>query len=201
MREINPFKILGIQFGSDEEVKTAYDRMRRIFADESSLVLGLYTEQYRREYLQLVENAFAVLTNAEKRQEMLQEYKKEIESDPLHKETVERQRRPRSKTEDAQEAPRKRLDELSIAIDEDTVYTGATLKAIREEMGIQLSAIAQTTKISSANLKLIEEDQYKILPAPVYVRGFLREYALYLGLSPQKVLDSYLQIMREALEE
>ena len=201
MSDINPFRILGIQFGSDEEVKSAYERMRRIFNEGSSLVIGLYTEQYRREYLYLVEKAFLELTNMEKRQEKLRQYKQELDADPLHRQIVTTQR-PRSKSSDDESLePRKRLDELSITIDDQTVFSGATLKAIREEMGIRLSAIAQTTKISSSNLKMMEEDQYKNLPASVYVRGFLREYALYLGLDPHQVLESYLQLMRESQED
>jgi len=40
-------------------------------------------------------------------------------------------------------------------------------------------------------VKALEEERYDDLPNPVYVRGFLRNYATYLGLDPQDVLDLY----------
>src|SRR5690606_33603939 len=38
-------------------------------------------------------------------------------------------------------------------------------------------------------LQALEVEEFEALPAPVYVRGFLRSYANYLGLEPQSLLD------------
>ena len=37
-------------------------------------------------------------------------------------------------------------------------------------------------------------DRYNALPSPVHVRGFLRNYARFLGLDPQPLLDRYLVV-------
>jgi hypothetical protein len=44
-----------------------------------------------------------------------------------------------------------------------------------------------------AFLEYIEEDRFAFLPPPVYLRGFLQEYARLVGLDPREVADRYLE--------
>jgi len=74
----------------------------------------------------------------------------------------------------------------------DGVYDGRALRRIRLSRGIELEEIAAVTKINETYLRYLEEDRYPDLPAPVYVRGFLREYARYLRLDPGRVTESYM---------
>jgi cytoskeletal protein RodZ len=55
-----------------------------------------------------------------------------------------------------------------------------------------LREIADVTKISIRYLEALEGDRFDILPAPVFARGFLREYARYVGLDPDEVVNSYI---------
>src|SRR5262249_20392823 len=71
------------------------------------------------------------------------------------------------------------------------VLTGADLKRIRESRGITLRDIANQSKIGVRFLEYIEEDRTPYLPAPVYLRGFLQEYARTVGLDPAKVVAAY----------
>ena len=70
--------------------------------------------------------------------------------------------------------------------------TGAELKRLREARGITLRQVANTTKIGTRFLEYIEEDRHAFLPAPVYLRGFLQEYARTVGLDPRKVAEAYM---------
>jgi curved DNA-binding protein CbpA len=72
------------------------------------------------------------------------------------------------------------------------VITGADLKRIREARGIALREIATQSKIGMRFLEYIEEDRLPFLPAPVYLRGFLQEYARVVGLDATKVVASYM---------
>jgi curved DNA-binding protein CbpA len=72
------------------------------------------------------------------------------------------------------------------------VITGADLKRIREARGIALRDIATQSKIGMRFLEYIEEDRLPYLPAPVYLRGFLQEYARVVGLDPARVVASYM---------
>lgn len=60
---------------------------------------------------------------------------------------------------------------------------GAMLRDTRLERGVSLEEVAQATKISKSQLAAIESGDASRLPAPVYVRGFVRVYADYLGVS------------------
>ncbi len=77
---------------------------------------------------------------------------------------------------------------------------GEYLKREREMRGITLEEIAEITKISKSNLEAIEGDDYKRLPPPIYVQGFLKAYASHLGLDSNDVLLRY-QMYLAGLEE
>jgi flagellar biosynthesis protein FlhG len=77
--------------------------------------------------------------------------------------------------------------------------TGASLRAFRESRGISLVEIADNTKVAQRYLQYIEQDRHKFLPAPVYLRGFLQEYARVVGLDPRRTADSYLARVMDAI--
>jgi cytoskeleton protein RodZ len=70
--------------------------------------------------------------------------------------------------------------------------TGADLKRVREARGVALKDIARASKIGVRFFEYIEADRHKDLPAVVYLRGFLQEYARAVGLDPQRTAGSYL---------
>jgi flagellar biosynthesis protein FlhG len=72
---------------------------------------------------------------------------------------------------------------------------GADLRRLREARGVSLRQMANVTKIGTRFLEYIEEDRYALLPAPVYLRGFLQEYARTIGLDPRKVAQAYMKRM------
>jgi len=68
---------------------------------------------------------------------------------------------------------------------------GEELRREREIRGISLKEIADATKISKRFLEAIERNDHRTLPAPVFTRGFVREYAKYLGLSSDEIVNRY----------
>ena len=62
------------------------------------------------------------------------------------------------------------------------------LYAARERKGVDLYRAERDTKIRARYLGALERGDYKELPGAVYTKGFLRNYALYLGLDPDEVL-------------
>lgn len=69
---------------------------------------------------------------------------------------------------------------------------GTWLRQQREMREIHLSEIADRTKISLRYLRAMEQDNFDLLPGAVFVKGFLREYAKYVGLNPDEVVNFYL---------
>src|SRR5947207_7398389 len=68
---------------------------------------------------------------------------------------------------------------------------GDELRREREIRGISLKEISDSTKISKRFLEAIERNDHKTLPAPVFTRGFVREYARYLGLNAEEMVNRY----------
>jgi len=68
---------------------------------------------------------------------------------------------------------------------------GEELRREREIRGISLKEIADATKISKRFLEAVERNDHRTLPAPVFTRGFIREYARYLGLNADEIVNRY----------
>ncbi len=68
---------------------------------------------------------------------------------------------------------------------------GAYLKREREMRGVSLREISQATKISISNLEALEEERFEALGGEIFVRGFLRSYARYMGLDPEEAVLRY----------
>ncbi|HEY8134161.1 MAG TPA: RodZ domain-containing protein [Thermoanaerobaculia bacterium] len=68
---------------------------------------------------------------------------------------------------------------------------GEELRREREIRGISLKEIADATKISRRFLEAVERNDHRTLPAPVFTRGFIREYARYLGLNADEIVNRY----------
>ena len=71
---------------------------------------------------------------------------------------------------------------------------GAALKKFREGKGVTLEEIAARSKVSRRFFEYIEQDRHKDLPARVYLRGFLQEYARAVGLEPQHTSEAYIAL-------
>ena len=66
---------------------------------------------------------------------------------------------------------------------------GSLLRERREAMGVSLAEVEVATRIRQKYLSALEADDWNLLPGEVVGRGFLRNYADYLGLEPQEVMD------------
>nr|WP_279342558.1 helix-turn-helix domain-containing protein [Geotalea sp. SG265] len=71
------------------------------------------------------------------------------------------------------------------------VELGLYLREAREARGFQLDDVAATTRISKNYLVAIEAGDFEKLPNPAYVKGFLRLYAGFVGLSGDDVIAMY----------
>jgi cytoskeletal protein RodZ len=74
---------------------------------------------------------------------------------------------------------------------------GGWLRQQREVRQIELREIADRTKISVRYLRAMEQDRFDLLPGSIFAKGFLREYAKYLGLDPDEAVNFYLSTRLE----
>jgi cytoskeletal protein RodZ len=72
------------------------------------------------------------------------------------------------------------------------VSFGTWLRHQREVRQINLREVAESSKISLRYLQAFEQDRFDLLPASVFAKGFLRQYAEYVGLDGDEVVNHYL---------
>jgi cytoskeleton protein RodZ len=68
---------------------------------------------------------------------------------------------------------------------------GERLREARESQGISMSQAAVETRILQRYLVALEDGDYQHLPGDVYARGFIRNYADYLGLPADELIELY----------
>jgi cytoskeleton protein RodZ len=68
---------------------------------------------------------------------------------------------------------------------------GSTLREARMRARIDITEVETRTKIRAKYLRAIENEEWDLLPGPVYVKSFLRTYGDYLGLDSRMLLDEY----------
>lgn len=66
---------------------------------------------------------------------------------------------------------------------------GSILRDAREMKGLTLAEVQEQIRINSDYLDALEEGNYQLLPTQVHLRGFLRNYARFLDLDPEPLLE------------
>ena len=68
---------------------------------------------------------------------------------------------------------------------------GSSLREARERQGLDLATVERETKIRGKYIRALEDEQFELLPAQTYVKGFLRTYAESLGLDGRLLVEEY----------
>ena len=68
---------------------------------------------------------------------------------------------------------------------------GDEFRVAREARGLSLSDVAEHLHIRSTYLQAIEEEDWAVIGAPVYIRGFIRTYARFLGVDSERAIEGF----------
>jgi len=184
---------------SFEDIRRANRRIRDVYGAESIAVSGLYDPPSLEAVHRRLDLAYTTLMDAAKRKD----YDLELFPDGVPLPSVP----PHAASDAAPPArPAQKGDDPATLvarppmpqIDARTEFSGPLLRQIREAVGVELREIAERSKIGMAYLQALEGEVFGKLPAPVYVRGFLAEYARALGLDAERVKQTYLERYRAA---
>ena len=179
--------VLEVERGAtDEEIRRAYKRMCAVFDPENMVTFGLFDEAGLEAVRARVEEAYDVLLDPARRRPY------EISIFP---------EAPKTETDgEREQVPSGELPPAP-SITPDTEFSGALLRAVRESQGTSLRQISEQTKIGTNYLRCIEDDEFEKLPAAVYVRGFVTEFAKCLRLDAAQVSQSYLRRYKARMED
>ena len=166
------YDVLGIErSATGDEVEEAYRRCVLLYGEGSLATYSLLEPDEVEAVRARVQEAYSVLRDPERR--------RDYDASPR---LIER---------DVPAAPAAEPSRSEPGVLPEPV-TGPDLRRVREERGIALRDIARVSRIGVRFLEYIEADRHTDLPAPVYLRGFLQEYARAVGLDPQRTAASYL---------
>ena len=73
------------------------------------------------------------------------------------------------------------------AINQAAQELGALLKTKRTEKNIAIGEVAERLKFSAKQIESLESGDYKGLPEPIFVKGFIKTYARFLGLDADQI--------------
>jgi flagellar biosynthesis protein FlhG len=174
---------------SDEEIRRAYKRQREIYREGSLPLVSVVSQAVlRQEQARLEEAHDTLLDPVKRRAYLLSTFPEDapVSVAPL-----------KSQSAGALAELEMLQAELAREINVETQFTGSLLRKVRESQGIEISDIAQRTKISTAHLLAIENEAVGDLPAAVYVQGFVQQIAKFLKLDHVQVGKTYMRRLRE----
>jgi cytoskeleton protein RodZ len=74
---------------------------------------------------------------------------------------------------------------------EDPTGPGAQLREARHRSNLSLEEVATQLRLDRRTVRALEENEFQYLPAPTFIRGYIRSYARLLGLPPGPILEAY----------
>ena len=186
------------------EIHHAYKEMFQLYHEDSLASYSFFSKEEREEILAKLNEAYSTLMDEKKRSQYDQLL---IERGILEEEMQYKRDRkqlnliPNSKRSgvDTELRIRERLKTMvssNATIQEILAHddlSGSDLKKIRDELGVSLEEIAEVVKVRMVYLRAIEEDRFEKTPSRIFLKGFLRAYAQYIGLDADTVASRYLK--------
>ena len=176
----NYYEILEVSYRATwGEIQKAYELARKTYGPDSIASYSLFGSEDREGIFKKILEAYQTLSDQEKRRRYDEELAKVVQ-------------------ELAWQVPIASAEPSDVSPIEDALtsaeVTGKVLKQIREKRGISLQEIADRTRINITYLYFLEEDNFKSLPAEVYLRSYLAQYARILHLDAKTLVEGYMKV-------
>ena len=207
-----------------DEIHNGYIRAKSAYSQDSVALYSIMSQDECDSILNLIEEAYSILGDTSKRRQYdeVKGFNRDYDPDDRRESVAplaqvvrhasvrpDAQKRPEAVKRDISKiVAQKRFSldydsntDIEKEIEQTTDFTGAFLKRVREYKNVDIVRMADMTKVSKTYLLNIEDEDIDKLPALVYVRGFVYQYAKCLKLNPELVATSYLYRLKRLKEE
>jgi len=202
---LNFYELLEIASdASPFEIHHAYKEMFQLYHEDSLASYSFFSKEEREEILAKLNEAYSTLMDEKKRSQYDQlliergilEEEMQYKRDRKQLNLIPNSKRSGADTELRIRERLKTMVSSNAMIQEILAHddlSGSDLKKIRDELGVSLEEIAEVVKVRMAYLRAIEEDRFEKTPSRIFLKGFLRAYAQYIGLDADTVASRYLK--------
>ena len=222
IEDLNYYELLEVnQTATAQDIHRAYERVRRVYEPNSVALYSLFTPEETAIIHQRIEEAYRTLVYEDNRRRYdatlrsrnelpeptppppsIPKYQTRAAQPALPLQSENRYMGTDARAPQPAPAPDKPAqEEVPAASPFNAEFTGPIIKVLREQRGLTIRNIADTTKVGSRYLEYIEEESYAKLPARPYLRGFLGLYAKALGYEPERMISDYLKRYDAAMSQ
>lgn len=219
---MNYFELLEVSSleASPQEIDGQYKRLKAFYTSSEFIQKSGFSEPEHKAWLELLDEAYAVLSHPvlrdiyqKRHAQALADYFGNLRATVAQQDSASETSQSESgagpekahTAEALAENERIRLKLLKLQkdpkmqewIQQHTGWQGSDLQKVRLFCELSLHELAQVTKIKPFYLKALEDMTPEFLPAPVFVRGYLREYCRTFGLPASRVLSEYMSLFEE----
>lgn len=208
----NYYEILEIPTdATPEEIHQGYIKTKNAYSQDSLALYSLMSQQECETILELIDEAYSIISDPNRRiqydearglnQSMSEPHRNRTYNLPPKPEKDVTVTPPSEGTQgNMAKIVAKNRFALEYAVDENfekeieqaTEFTGEFLRKIREYKNVDIPRLSDMTKVSKTYIRNIENEDVDKLPALVYARGFVYQYAKCLKLNPDLVATSYI---------
>jgi curved DNA-binding protein CbpA len=197
------FEVLEIPIDCPQhEITKAYERAKLTYSSDNPALYTVFSGEEIKEIQHMIEEAYAILGNANYRLKYIERLSSEDTKpeDLTFKAIVGNYVMPTvQKNKTVVKANYQINHTMEEAIRSEKNCDGSYFKKIREYKNISIEKMSEITRVSSTYLNALETNNYRSLPAPVFVRGFVVQVARVLGVDEKHAADSYLRILKSNL--
>ena len=205
-KDLNYYEMLEISVNaSDFEIRQAYKDTLSIYSEESAVTYSLFSDEERKQILDIIECAFTTLIDRKARVDydrMLLDSGQIDEEDLIKSDSQKLVSIFGGRSSAGSGIFRRRIEEKANSEDVKAVaddilskeyISGNDLRSLRKAMGIDLQDVYEVTRISVSVLQSMEDDDIENLPSGSYLKNFLKIYAEFLKIDSVRIVEGYLK--------
>ena len=198
----NYYEVLDVPSQAPQsDIYGAYIKAKETYSTANPNIFNIFSEEEAYAWLEVIEEAYSIVGHPNTRRI----YDQEIQfSDGAPTDGINAESLANNQSENIDVPDGHGKTSISIypvdpnieeLIEKQDIFDGLFLKKIRTYKNINLQDFSKLTCIAIRHLYAIENNNFSVLPAAVFVRGYVVQYCRLLDLSEKKVVPSFMSLL------